>query len=57
MNLQNIRVAHKLWAVVLGSMSAMVLLGEFPTGLQWLGTAGVLLGMLVNQFGGKWMRR
>ena len=26
MNLQNIRVAHKLWAVVLGSMSAMVLL-------------------------------
>ena len=26
MNLQNIRVAYKLWAVVLGSMSAMVLL-------------------------------
>ena len=26
MNLQNIRVAHKLWAVVVGSMAAMVLL-------------------------------
>ncbi len=42
---------------VIGLLSAMVLLGEFPSGVQWLGTAGVLLGMMVNQFGGRWMRR
>jgi O-acetylserine/cysteine efflux transporter len=30
--------------------------GEAPNGLQWLGTLGVLLGMVVNQFGGKWRR-
>nr|WP_313570693.1 EamA family transporter [Comamonas terrigena] len=41
---------------VIGLLSAMLLLGEFPTALQWLGTAGVLLGMVVNQFGGKWLR-
>lgn len=42
---------------VIGLLSAMVLLGEFPSAVQWLGTAGVLLGMMVNQFGGRWMRR
>lgn len=42
---------------VIGLLSAMVLLGESPNGLQWLGTAGVLLGMMVNQFGGRWMKR
>lgn len=42
---------------VIGLLSAMLLLGESPTALQWLGTAGVLLGMVVNQFGGKWLRR
>ncbi|CAM4295516.1 EamA family transporter [Comamonas aquatilis] len=42
---------------VIGLLSAMVLLGEFPSGVQWLGTVGVLLGMMVNQFGGRWMRR
>ena len=42
---------------VIGLLSAMLLLSEFPTALQWLGTAGVLLGMVVNQFGGKWLRR
>lgn len=42
---------------VVGLLSAMLLLGELPTGLQWLGTAGVLLGMVVNQFGGRWLRR
>lgn len=42
---------------VIGLLSAMLLLGEFPTALQWLGTAGVLLGMVVNQFGGRWLRR
>lgn len=39
---------------VIGLLSAMLLLREFPTGQQWLGTAAVLLGMLVNQFGGRW---
>lgn len=38
---------------VVGLLSAMLLLGESPTGMQWLGTAGVLLGMVVNQFGGR----
>lgn len=42
---------------VIGLLSAMLLLGEQPTGLQWLGTAGVLLGMVVNQFGGRWLQR
>ncbi len=41
---------------VVGLLAAMLLLGEFPTLLQWLGTAGVLLGMVVNQFGGRWRR-
>lgn len=40
---------------VVGLLSAMLLLGEFPNGQQWLGTVGVLLGMLVNQFGGRWV--
>ena len=42
---------------VIGLISAMLLLGEFPTGMQWLGTLGVLLGMLVNQMGGRWLWR
>lgn len=42
---------------VIGLLSAMLLLGEVPSGLQWLGTLGVLLGMMVNQFGGRWLRR
>jgi O-acetylserine/cysteine efflux transporter len=38
---------------VIGLLSAMLLLGEFPTACSgW--DAGVLLGMVVNQFGGKW---
>ncbi len=41
---------------VIGLLSAMLLLGELPSWLQWLGTLGVLLGMVVNQFGGKWGR-
>lgn len=41
---------------VIGLLSAMLLLGEFPSGTQWLGTFGVLLGMLVNQMGGHWRR-
>jgi len=39
---------------VIGLISAILLLGEFPTAMQWLGTVGVLLGMMVNQFGGRW---
>lgn len=42
---------------VIGLLSAMLLLGEFPSGMQWLGTLGVLLGMVVNQFGGRLARR
>ncbi|WP_406626204.1 EamA family transporter [Acidovorax sp. SDU_ACID1] len=42
---------------VVGLLSALLLLGERPSALQWLGTAGVLLGMVVNQFGGRWRRR
>lgn len=41
---------------IIGLMSAMLLLGEFPSHWQWLGTAGVLLGMVINQFGGRWAR-
>jgi O-acetylserine/cysteine efflux transporter len=41
---------------VVGLLSALLLLGERPVPLQWLGTAGVLLGMVVNQFGGRWGR-
>jgi O-acetylserine/cysteine efflux transporter len=42
---------------VIGLLSAMMLLGERPTGVQWLGTLAVLLGMAINQFGGRWARR
>lgn len=42
---------------VIGLLSAMFLLGESPNKLQWFGTLGVLLGMAVNQFGGRLMRR
>lgn len=38
---------------VVGLLAAMLLLGEWPSGWQWLGTAGVLLGMLVNQWGSR----
>ena len=41
---------------VVGLLSAMLLLGESPTAIQWLGTLGVLLGMAINQLGGRWAR-
>ena len=41
---------------VVGLLSAMLLLGESPTVVQWLGTLGVLLGMVINQLGGRWAR-
>lgn len=40
---------------VVGLVSAMLLLGEFPSAMQWLGTLGVLAGMVINQFGGRWL--
>ena len=42
---------------VIGLLSALLLLGERPTMWQWAGTLGVLVGMVVNQFGGRWLRR
>lgn len=42
---------------VIGLLSALLLLGERPTMWQWVGTLGVLVGMVVNQFGGRWLRR
>lgn len=41
---------------VVGLVSAMLLLGERPTAWQWAGTLGVLLGMVINQFGATWAR-
>ena len=38
---------------VVGLVAAGVALAESPTPLQWLGTAGVLLGLVVNQFGAR----
>ena len=42
---------------VIGLLSALLLLGERPTMWQSVGTLGVLVGMVVNQFGGRWLRR
>ncbi|WP_312792936.1 EamA family transporter [Diaphorobacter nitroreducens] len=42
---------------VVGLLSAMLLLGERPTAWQWMGTMGVLAGMVINQFGGLWAKR
>jgi O-acetylserine/cysteine efflux transporter len=38
---------------VVGLLAAMLLLGERPVPLQWLGTLAVLAGMMVNQFGAR----
>lgn len=40
---------------VVGLLSAMLILGERPNSMQWLGTLAVLAGMVINQFGGRWM--
>lgn len=42
---------------VVGLLSAMLLLSERPTAWQWMGTLGVLAGMVINQFGGLWAKR
>ncbi|WP_280191364.1 EamA family transporter [Delftia sp. PS-11] len=44
-----------LMVPVVGLLSAMLLLGERPTPMQWLGTLAVLAGMCINQFGGRWL--
>ncbi|RZL64979.1 MAG: O-acetylserine/cysteine exporter [Variovorax sp.] len=41
---------------VVGLVAAMTWLGEQPTRMQWIGTAAVLLGMLVNQLPGRRFR-
>jgi len=41
---------------VVGLLAAGAFLGEWPNGMQWLGTAGVLSGLLVNQFGARALR-
>jgi O-acetylserine/cysteine efflux transporter len=46
-----------LMVPVVGLLSAMLLLGERPTPMQWLGTLAVLAGMVINQFGGRWVAR
>ena len=45
---------YSLMVPVVGLMAAMLILGEQPTAMQWLGTAAVIGGMLVNQFGSWW---
>ncbi|MGB6115920.1 MAG: O-acetylserine/cysteine exporter, partial [Comamonas sp.] len=48
-----------LMVPVVGLWAGVVLLGEQPSGLQWLGTAVVLLGLVVNQGRaprGRWRR-
>lgn len=42
---------------VIGIVSAMWAFDERPVLLHWLGAAGVLLGMAVNQWGGRWAKR
>lgn len=44
---------------VVGLLAAGLFLDEWPTGMQWIGTAGVLAGLVVNQFGARaagWLR-
>ena len=38
---------------VVGLLAAGSFLAEWPNRLQWIGTAGVLAGLVVNQFGGR----
>lgn len=48
------RVApFSLLVPVVGLLAAALALKELPTTLQWLGTCGVLLGLIVNQFGAR----
>ncbi len=42
---------------VVGLVSAMWIFDERPALLHWLGTLAVLVGMAVNQWGGRWAKR
>ncbi len=42
---------------IIGIASAMLVFDERPALLHWIGAAGVLLGMAVNQWGGRWLHR
>lgn len=48
---------YSLLVPVVGLAAANLAFGEQLAGLQWLGTLGVLLGLLINQFGGGFLRR
>jgi O-acetylserine/cysteine efflux transporter len=49
------RVApFSLLVPVVGLLAAYLAFGEQPVPLQWLGTSVVLLGLAVNQLGGRW---
>ena len=41
---------------VVGLLAAGAFLAEWPNRMQWIGTAGVLAGLLVNQFGARLAR-
>jgi O-acetylserine/cysteine efflux transporter len=41
---------------IVGLLAAGLFLGEWPNKLQWIGTAGVLAGLVVNQFGARVVR-
>lgn len=42
---------------VVGLAAAALAFGEVPVAWQWVGTAAVLLGLVVNQAGAWWLRR
>jgi len=41
---------------VVGLWAASMAFGEQLQPLQWLGAAGVLTGLIINQVGGRWLR-
>ena len=50
------RVApYSLLVPVVGLVAAYAAFGESLTALQWLGTAAVLLGLVINQLGERWL--
>ena len=42
---------------VIGIVSGMLAFGERPVLQHWLGTLGVLVGMAINQWGGRWAKK
>lgn len=45
---------YSLLVPVVGLWAAWAAYGETPLALQWLGTAAVLGGLVINQLGGRW---